>query len=72
MACGIPAKDRFDWNRRVEAWEEVAATPAFVALRERICAEAAATPDDRVVDLGAGTGLLALELAPPTALSATL
>jgi SAM-dependent methyltransferase len=53
-----------DWDDRVATWEEVAASPAFVALADRVVEAAAPRPDDRVVDLGAGTGLLALRLAP--------
>ncbi len=56
-----------DWNNRVERWEEVAASPAFERLAERVIEVAAPLPDDRVVDLGAGTGLLALRVAPAVA-----
>jgi ubiquinone/menaquinone biosynthesis C-methylase UbiE len=56
-----------DWDSRVDAWEEVAATDAFCALRDRLRDEAAPARDERVLDLGAGTGLLTLALAPHVA-----
>lgn len=58
------ADDPYDWDSRVEAWEEVAATDAFLALRDRLRDEASPQPDDHILDLGAGTGLVTLALAP--------
>jgi ubiquinone/menaquinone biosynthesis C-methylase UbiE len=59
--------DPYDWDGRVEAWQEVATTDSFQRLRDRICELAELAADDRAVDLGAGTGLLALALAPTVA-----
>lgn len=58
------SEDPYRWDERVEAWEEVAATAAFRAIRDRIVELAEPRADDLVVDLGAGTGLLALAVAP--------
>jgi ubiquinone/menaquinone biosynthesis C-methylase UbiE len=58
------SEDPYRWDERVEAWEEVATSAAFLAIRDRIVELAEPRADDCVVDLGAGTGLLALALAP--------
>lgn len=58
------AADPYNWDARVDAWEEVAATDAFGALHDRIVREAAPRRGDRVLDLGAGTGLVPLRQRP--------
>lgn len=52
------------WDERVESWETVAAAPAFARLADRVLRDADPDAGDRVVDFGAGTGLLALAFAP--------
>jgi ubiquinone/menaquinone biosynthesis C-methylase UbiE len=56
--------DPYGWDERVEAWEEVATSGAFLSIRDRIVELAGPQADDHVVDLGAGAGLLALAIAP--------
>ena len=53
-----------NWDDHVVHAEAVARTDGFANLRDRIVARAAPRADDVVVDVGAGTGLLTLELAP--------
>ena len=52
-----------NWDDRVDAAEQVARGPGFQALRDRIVRLAGPAPGDVVVELGAGTGLLALAIA---------
>ena len=60
-------EDPYRWDERVEAWEEVATSDAFLAIRDRLVELAEPRREDVVVDLGAGTGLIALALAPRVA-----
>jgi ubiquinone/menaquinone biosynthesis C-methylase UbiE len=53
-----------DWDRHVEATHQLAQTHGFRRMRDRILARAHLGPRDRVIDVGAGTGLLALGIAP--------
>ena len=51
-----------NWDRHVIDAEEVARTEGFADLRDRIIERAAPSSDDVVLDIGTGTGLLALPL----------
>jgi|SRR5579862_760070 len=59
--------DPYHWDERVDAWAEVADSDTFRGIRDRICAVACLRADDDVLDLGAGTGLIALAAAPRVA-----
>ncbi|MCU1455749.1 MAG: Methyltransferase type 11 [Acidimicrobiales bacterium] len=53
------------WNRRPDSWHEhVVASSSFERFRHRIIEAAEFASTDRVVDLGAGTGYVTLEVAP--------
>ena len=53
-----------DWDTHVEHVERLADSPAFQELRDRVVELAQLQAEDHVLDIGAGTGLLALAAAP--------
>lgn len=55
-----------NWDEHVAELGEMAASPGFRALRDRILELAEPRGDERMLDVGAGAGLLALALAPAT------
>ncbi len=56
-----------NWDRHVRDVQVIACTPGFIALRDHILELAQLSAGDRVLDIGAGTGLLALAAAPRVA-----
>lgn len=56
-----------DWDGHVGDLEQMADSPGFLRLRDTIIGLAELRPEDRVLDIGAGTGLLALAAAPSVA-----
>ena len=56
-----------NWDRRVEAVAALARTPGFQRLRDDLIGLAELTAADRVIDVGAGSGLLTLAAAPQVA-----
>lgn len=67
LGAGTPAAcagEGKDWDEHVEHVEAMSHTPAFEALRAEILRRAAPAAGEHVLDIGAGTGLLALAAAP--------
>jgi ubiquinone/menaquinone biosynthesis C-methylase UbiE len=56
-----------NWDDHVEHLAEMAQSPGFRRLRDLIVEQAQPSPAQTVVDVGAGTGLLALHIAPMVA-----
>jgi ubiquinone/menaquinone biosynthesis C-methylase UbiE len=54
---------RKNWDEHVEDLEQMARSEGFLALRDRILELARLRSSDRLLDIGAGTGLLALAAA---------
>lgn len=55
-----------DWDRHVDHAEEIARGDGFKDLRDHILASACPRPEDHVLDVGSGTGLLTLPFAERT------
>jgi ubiquinone/menaquinone biosynthesis C-methylase UbiE len=56
-----------DWDAHVGDLERMASRPAFLALRDQVLEQARLRAGDRLLDIGSGTGLLALAAAPRVA-----
>jgi ubiquinone/menaquinone biosynthesis C-methylase UbiE len=56
-----------NWDRRVDHVERIAAGPGFQTLRDLILGRAQLSASDRLLDVGAGTGLLVEAAAPRVA-----
>lgn len=61
------ARGAKNWDQHVEHMEQLAATRAFREIRDLIIELAELQASDRLLDIGAGTGLLALAAAPRVA-----
>lgn len=53
-----------NWDHHVDHAEEISRGPGFQRLRDRIVERAQLAPGETAIDIGAGTGLLALAIAP--------
>lgn len=67
-SAGNIARQERRWTRRASSWDHGAGNnPGLVKVVERVLAEANPGPDAVVVDLGCGSGQLALRIAPEVA-----
>jgi ubiquinone/menaquinone biosynthesis C-methylase UbiE len=65
-ACKPPRRAK-NWDEHVESMERLAATAAFHEIRDRVFSRAQLQASDSLLDIGTGTGLLALAAAPRVA-----
>ncbi len=62
------ARQRRFWDRNARSWDHHAGdSPGLVKVVERVVSEGAPAAGERVVDLGCGSGQLALRIAPRVA-----
>lgn len=67
LGAGAPAErsdEGKNWDRRVRQADELSRSAGFREIRDRILARAAPTAGECALDIGSGTGLLALAVAP--------
>jgi ubiquinone/menaquinone biosynthesis C-methylase UbiE len=56
-----------DWDAQVDHVEDLSSTPSFRQLRDQLLLLASLGAEDHLLDIGSGTGLLALAAAPQVA-----
>ena len=60
----LDERSQATWDSRVATWANVCGTPVFQGFRDVLLKEARLCPNDVVMDLGCGTGLVSLAAAP--------